>query len=244
MFCLVAVAACGGSSPKRDIVPDMTVPAWVDDYVKRAEAGCACEDAACLDTAHTELAAMAAKQGGMDDAPEGVHTAHGKFDLCWRDGTKDITRDFEHLAQLICSCTTAECLRLATIETNTLVGGKYRENLAADLAASPGAGAAMTRASECISKVTMSATAAIELFTTSSDAMCGCADFACVGVVMKQRDAALSKWIDIDGAVDRDQLATQQRRWCDCMEKAAIAEVRGKTPVPSLTSISVDLKCN
>jgi hypothetical protein len=243
MFWLWAVCACG-SSPKRDVVPDMTEPAWVDEYATRAEAGCACEDAACLDKVHGELAAMVTKHGGFDDAPQGVHVAHGKFDKCWREGTRDVSRDFENLAQMICSCTTSECLRLATIEQNVLLG-KYRETLAADLQTNSRLGVALLHAGQCIAKVTMPAADAIELFTRSSDAMCSCTDLACAGLVMKQRDAALARWVDIDGAVDRDQLGAQQSRFCDCWEKAAIAEVTGKSPVPALTvtSVSVDFKC-
>ena len=242
MFWLWAVCACG-SAPKREVIPDMTAPAWVDDYATRAEAGCACEDAACLDKAHVELATMVTDHGGFDDAPEGVHVAHGKFDKCWRDGTKDIGRDFTQLAQSICSCTTSDCLRLAQIEQSTMVNGKYRDNLDAELAASPVATGAVARAQACIAKVTMPAAAAIEVFTSSTDAMCACTDMACVGAVMKQREAAMSKWIDIDASVDRDLVATLAARWCDCMEKALITEVKGKSPAPSLTSVSVDVNC-
>ncbi len=242
MFWLCAVWACG-SSPKREVVPDMTEPAWADEYAKRAEAGCGCADATCLEAAHTELAAIMTKHGGFDDAPQGVHVAHGKFDTCWRDGTRDIGRDFERLAQTICSCTKSECLRLAQIEQASLVNGKYRDNLDAELAASPVATAAVVRANACLAKVMMPAALAVEVFTTSTHAMCACKDMACAASVMKQREAALSKWIDMDPSVDRTSIANLASRWCDCMERVAVAEIKGMSPVPTFTSVSVDLNC-
>jgi hypothetical protein len=221
----------------------MKDPAWANDYAKRAEAGCACADAACLDKAHLELEAMVTEHGGIDDAPPGVHTAHGKFDRCWRDGTKDIARDFEHVAQTICTCATADCLRLAKIELAGYADGKYREDFDAQVRASERATVAMRRTAECVAKVTMPADLAMTVISTTTEAMCACRDLACAQSVMKQREAAMAKYIDIDGAVDTTKLATYASRWCGCLEKVATEEIRNMSPVPALTSVNVSMSC-
>lgn len=242
MFWWIALAACGSKQP-REVMPDMTDPAWATEYEQRAESGCGCADAACLHKTHDELAKMLAAHGGLDEAPPGVHTAHGKFDQCWRDGTRDIARDFDYVAQKLCTCGTAECLRLVKIEIQGLVDGKYREDLDAQVAAQPAAKAAMERVAQCIAKVTMPAKEAMEVIERTTNEMCECKDLACAQVVMKQRASAFERYVDIADGIDRNKVADETTRWCNCLEKAAKEELENMSPVPALTTVDVNMKC-
>ena len=244
LICAVGIACGGGKAQPREVMPDMRDPAWATDYERRATEGCACGDAACLDRTHGELSALLAKHGGIDDAPPIVHAAHGKFDRCWRDGTHDLERDLEHAAQRVCTCTTSECLRLAKIELAGLVDGKYRENLEAELQAHPKAAAATARAAACLEKVTMPAADALAMMDQLTGAMCTCTDFACVQAVFKQRVSAMGHYLEIDPAVDADQVRDFTTRFCGCMEKAAADAVKSMSPVPSLTRVDVSLSCS
>ena len=186
---------------------------------------------------------MVAQHGGMDEAPPSVHVAHGKLDKCWRAGTKDLARDYEDVANRVCACTTSDCLRLTRLELDTLAETKYRGLTLDDFAANPKATEAVLRVKICVAKLTMPAGPALELFTSTTDAMCACQDFACTQAVTKQREAALSKYVDIDGDVDRDKLTMLNVRWCGCLEKAMTAELKAQSPAPNLTSVSVSTNC-
>jgi len=244
LFWLVVISACGGGNKPREVVPEMKDPAWAADYEARATTGCECADAACLDKTHGELLAIETEHGGMDDAPASVHVAHGKFDKCWRDGTKDIERDFEAAAQKICTCTTSDCLRTARIEMATLSDGKYRENLDAELAAHPKATTAAMRAATCIRKVTMPAADAVAAMEHRADSMCGCKDVACAASVEKQ-PTGMENYLEVDASVDVTKVEAARARYCGCWENAIKEEIKAMTPVPGLTSvrINLDMRC-
>ncbi len=244
LFFLIAIAACGGSSKKPAPDPAPADPAWAADYQHRAAAGCECTDPACLEAAHAELAALETQHGGMDEAPPSVHAAHGTFDRCWREGTRDITRDFEHAAQAICTCATAECLRLAKIELAGLVDGKYRENLDQQFLANPDALVAANRAGDCIHKATMPAAEALAVLERTTDAMCACTDFGCAQAAMQDRAKSTQSYLDIDPALDATQVSDLGARWCKCLEKVAANEIKNLSPMPSLTSVDISMKCN
>jgi hypothetical protein len=242
MFLLLLVA-CGGSN-RKEVVPDMTDPAWATEYAARADSGCTCADAACLDAAHADLTAMVGAHGGLDDAPPGVHTAHGKFDKCWREGTLDIGRDFTHVADTICTCSTAECLRLARIEMAGLVDGKYRDDFEAKLLGNATAKTAAERAAGCIDKLVMPAAAALAAIEAAADAACACKDLACTQAAMGQRDKAMAGYVDIDPSIDTTKVKAATDRMCGCFAKAIGAEMKNLSPVPALTSVNVSMKCN
>jgi hypothetical protein len=245
LFWLAAVAACGGGTKKQpEPISPMENPAWAIDYERQADEGCKCAEAECLEKAHTALSAIEVEHGGMDEVPPSVHVAHGKFDKCWREGTRDIGRDFEQAAQNVCTCTTSECLRLGKIEIAGLTDGKYRENLDAQLAASPNAVAASKRAVDCITKATMPAGEALAMFDRITTSMCACKDFNCVSAVYGQRSTAMGSYLEIDETIDATKVAEFKTKFCGCLEKAATDSIKNLSPVPSATSVDLSMKCD
>jgi hypothetical protein len=248
MFWLIALLCACGSNQPREVMPDMTDPAWAKDYEQRAEAGCGCANALCLEKTRIDLDKVLAAHGGLDEAPPNVHTAHGKFDTCWRDGTRDIARDFDYVAQKLCVCATPECLRLVKIEIQGLIDGKYREDFETQIAAQPAAKASLERVAQCIKKVTMPAKDAMDVITRTTNEMCECKDFACAQVVQKQRAAEFGKYVDVEETIDRNKVAEETTRWCGCMEKlvkeAAKEAAQNFSPLAATSvDISVDMKC-
>jgi hypothetical protein len=243
-WCIALLCACGSNQP-REVMPDMTDPAWAKDFEARADVGCGCGDALCLQKTHVDLENMLAAHGGLDEAPPNVHTAHGKFETCWRDGTRDIVRDFDYAAQKICSCGTAECLRLVKIEIQGLVDGKYREDLDGHVAVDPKAKASMDRVTQCIAKATMPAKDAMDVITRTTNEMCECKDVPCAQVVMKLRAAEFSKYVDVEDTLDRNKVADETTRWCGCLEKVVKAAAKeAAQDISPLAATSIDVSVN
>jgi hypothetical protein len=228
MRLLAAVAACmvacGSRQPKNDRVdPD---PAWAHAYEQRAADGCACKDATCMTNVRAELANLEAEHGGMDDAPPGVQKAHGEFDKCWRDATKDPARDLAALADQVCACEDRACLQQARIDEMHLAG-KYEVDDISDVAAmSAAAGDAYRRANKCIADVTIAADAFIAIVEKSATDLCDCKNLGCAQTVIKARIDALSKYLAIaDEQSIQDRLDAAQPKFCKCFGELVTKEM-------------------
>ena len=232
----IALVACGGARSHDTVERD---PEWAGAYTERAQAGCACKDAGCLDRVHAELQEVETAHGGVDEAPPAVQAAHGAFDTCWRAGTKDLARDLEAAATEVCACATTACVgawKLGLVKLD----GKY----GADLRAANGAreAAALARMTQCHDAVTIAGAQLLAVVTKSADAMCACDKLECAQGVMAQRGDALGKYLDIDAdAAASDQMEGQQKRYCDCLGKAIGNELANALPVPAKVDMSI--KC-
>jgi hypothetical protein len=72
-------------------------------YIARADTGCTCGDATCLEAAHGALCRDGRRRRRPRRCAPSIHTAHGTFGKCWREGTLDMRRDFTHVAETICT---------------------------------------------------------------------------------------------------------------------------------------------
>ncbi|MGE5184085.1 MAG: hypothetical protein ACM31C_18570 [Acidobacteriota bacterium] len=241
------VVACGGKQtpPPASDFPPMPEPAWAQQYEQRAADGCKCRDATCLDKVHRELARLEADHGGMDDAPPGVQQAHGSFDQCWRDGTKDPARDLELLAKTACDCTDSACLDRWKLAAMHLTD-KYEVVDLDELAKSSAPGAAsLAKARKCIADVTIDGTALVAIVEKATDDMCKCGNVGCAQGVMKARSDALGKYLQVDGLdAVQPKLDALQPKYCECLGDLVAREVAETlNPFPPATKIDVTMHC-
>ena len=223
----------------------MPDPAWAKDYEQRAAAGCRCKDGACLEQTHVELAKIEGEHGGMDDAPPGVQAAHGDFDKCWRDGTKDPARDLEQLATTACDCADSACLARWKLDAMRLAD-KYEVVDLEELAkASAPATASYARAKKCVADVTIAGSALVAIVEKATDDMCKCDNVGCAQTVMKERSDALSKYLEVDGLdAVQPRLDALQPKYCQCLGDLVAKEVAETlNPFPPATKIDVTMNC-
>jgi hypothetical protein len=241
------LVGCGGKPPPAATsdFPAMPEPAWATTYKQRAADGCGCKDAACLDQIHAELARIEAEHGGMDDAPPGVQAAHGQFDGCWRERTKDPARDLDYLATHACDCTDAACFAHWRLDAMHLTD-KYDVADLDELAKSSAGGAAsLARARTCIAAVTIGGEDLLAIVDKATQAMCKCENVGCATTVMKERSDALAKYVEVDGLeVVQPRLDELQPRYCRCLGDLVAKEVaESLDPFPAATKIDVTMNC-
>ena len=239
----IALVGCGSKPPP--VETHERDPAWAATYEQRATAGCACKDSACLDGVHAELARIEVAHGGMDEAPPGVQAAHGAFDKCWRDGTKDVSRDLDFTTTAICACTDATCIGKVKIDMMHLTD-KYGVTDVGELAkGSPAAGAAIARAAKCVADVTISAQAFLAIAEKSTAAMCKCDNVGCGQGVMKWRSDEVAKYYDVaDLDTIQPRLDELNPKLCRCFGDLIAKEVVDKvSPIPSMTHLDLTMNC-
>jgi hypothetical protein len=239
----LAAVACGGNKPK--VIDRVEAdPEWAAGYEQRAHDGCDCKDAACLDRVHGELAKFEADHGGMDDAPPGVQKAHGEFDQCWRDGTKDPARDLEYAATQVCDCVDAACLEKWKIGAMRLAD-KYGVSDLDDVAKlAPSGPPAVARARKCITDATLPAAEFIAIIEKSTDTVCDCQNMGCAQSAMKERMDKLSKYLEVDGLGDvAPRLDDLQMKYCKCVAELIGHEVSNTlNPFPG-AKVDVTMNC-
>ena len=240
---LLLVVACGSRQPKvvEHVEDD---PAWAAAYEKRAAAGCECRDAACLDKAHADLGKLEVDHGGMDDAPPGVQKAHGDFDKCWRDGTKDPARDMTAIADAVCACTDNACLKQFEMD-EMHIAGKYETVDVTDVAAlAPGATTALARARKCVEDVTIAGDAFLAIEAKLVDAMCGCDNLGCAQSAMKEANDGYGKFLRVDGLADiQPKLDGLQSKYCQCLGDLLNKEMAGSLMNPFPMKIEATITC-
>jgi hypothetical protein len=240
---LVALIACGGHKPKVvDHVEDD--PAWASTYQERAAAGCECKDAACLERTHTDLGKVEAEHGGMDEAPPAVQKAHGDFDKCWRDGTKDPARDMNVIADAVCACTDAACLKQFEMD-QMHIAGKYEVSDVVDVAAMvPGAKEGLARANKCVEGVTIAGAKFLEIEDKATDAMCQCDNLGCAQSVMKDASDAFGKFLRVDGLGEiQPKLDQLETKYCKCLGEMITREMSGSLMNPFPMKIEATITC-
>jgi hypothetical protein len=237
------LVACGSRQPKlvEHVESD---PAWAASYEQRAAAGCDCRDAPCLDKVRGELGKLEADHGGMDDAPPGVQKAHGEFDKCWRDGTKDPARDMGVVADAVCACTEAACLRQFEMDEMHLAG-KYEVSDITDVAAmAPGAKASLARANQCVDAVTIAGGKFLDIETTLTDTVCQCDNLGCAQTAMKESSDAFGKFLRVDGLDDvQGKLDQLQPKYCKCLGELLYKEMSGSLMNPFPMKIEATISC-
>lgn len=243
MFWILALAACGSRQPKvtEHVESD---PAWARAYQQRAAAGCECKDAACLERARGELGKIEAEHGGMDEAPPGVQKAHGDFDRCWRDGTKDPARDVAEIADAVCACSEVACLRQFEVDKLHVVG-KYEVADISDVASqSAGAQQALARAQKCVDDVTLPGPSFLEIVAKAQDTVCQCDNLGCAQTAMKVRADALSKYLQV-GGLDAVQAKIDplQVKFCQCLGELVTKEMSGSIMNPFPVKIDASIEC-
>jgi len=242
-FALLVLAACGSRQPK--MVEHMeSDPAWVAAYQQRATAGCECKDAACLDKAHVELAKMETDHGGMDEAPPGMQKAHGEFDKCWRDGTKDPARDMSIIADAACACTDAPCLKQFEMD-EMHIAGKYEVADVTDVAAmATGANDALRRAQKCIADVTIAGDKFLEIEDTLAEKVCECDNLGCAQTAMKASSDAFGNKLRVDGLdAVQGKLDQLQVKYCRCLADLINHEMSGSLMNPFPMKIEATITC-
>lgn len=238
------LVACGSTKPK--VIDHVeNDPAWASAYEQRANAGCTCHDAACLERAHAELAKLESDHGGMDDAPPRVQKAHGAFDQCWRDGTKDPARDMSTIADAVCACSEVACLR--QFEMDELhIAGKYEVADVKDVAAlAPDAATALARAQKCVADVTLAGPKFLEVVQKASDTVCACDNLGCAQTAMKERADSLTGYLQVDDlAALGPKLEPAQKEFCRCLGELVTKEMSGSIMNPFPVKIDATIDCN
>ena len=242
-YWLLVLAACGSRQPKM-VEHVESDPAWVSAYQQRAAAGCDCKDAPCLDKAHVELAKMEADHGGMDEAPPGMQKAHGEFDKCWRDGTKDPARDMGIVADAVCACADAPCLKQFEMD-EMHIAGKYEVGDVTDVAAlAPGAKDALARGQKCVADVTMEGDKFLAIEDALAEKVCECENLGCAQSAMKDSSEAAGKFLRVDGLdAIQGKLDQLQVKYCKCLADLLNHEMSGSLMNPFPMKIEATITC-
>lgn len=200
----------------------------------------------CLDGIHVKLAALESAHGGMDEAPASVHEAHGVFDTCWRNGTKDPVRDATTIATQVCDCRDTPCIRtwrLATLHTLDKYGVTDAEALTTVPGATPAVAAALERGARCLDAVTIKGDALLAIVDKAATEMCTCKDAACAQTAMATRGKALANYLEVaDLASVQDRVDSANARFCKCMGTVMATEIADKM-LPFRAKIDVDVSC-
>jgi hypothetical protein len=240
---LLLLAACGGKQPKM-VEHVESDPAWAKSYETRAAAGCECKDAPCLDKAHVELAKFESDHGGMDEMPPGVQKAHGEFDRCWREGTKDPARDMAFAADEVCACTDSKCLTQFEI-TEMHLTGKYEVTDITDVAAmAPGAKDALARANKCVDDDTIPAEKFLAIEQKATDDICQCENLGCAQAVMRARSESFGNFLRVsDLPVVQEKLDQLTEKFCKCLGEMVTREASGSLMDPFPMKIDATIHC-
>jgi len=239
--CLFAVGlACGGSKPR--IEPE---PAWVAEYARIAQDGCACQfDPECLDAAHVAAVKMEQDHGGIDEMPPSVQVAHGELERCWREGTRDLGRDLKVAAEQVCRCADVACIDAYRRELVQLES-KYGVNTREPQRLGAGPREELDRAAACIAGFTSPAEEYLEAMRGVAKTLCTCDSLECW---QKAVDAPAPTFGDrfyvaelaaIDG-----ELGVVAAKYCDCFDDVADSGAKDKVTLPrSPTSMPIRMGC-
>ncbi len=240
---VLVLVACGGRQPKMvEHVEDD--PVWAAAYQKRAAAGCECKDPACLERAHVELGKLEAAHGGMDEAPPGVQKAHGEFDKCWRDGTKDPARDMAVVADAVCACMDLACLKQFEMD-EMHIAGKYEVADVTDVAGmAAGAKDALVRANQCVKDVTIEGAAFLKIEQTATDTICQCDNLGCAQSAMKEASDSFGKFLRVSGLDEvQPKLDQLEPKYCKCLGDLLTKEMSGSLMNPFPMKIEATITC-